>query len=336
MGTSFLFDGSKKAKNMMKLLLLYSDDGFEIVPPKFISDYVNLPSGQSLNNLKDLQVYEQGLDAAIEFVEKNTLQTLTITDFHIFTDCINGYIDYFKSTPDHADKRLETGEDGLTYVNLIAPEFLDIHKNDIDEIKLNTFKYRLAINNTYAIHYACNPQINFAVTDNSKRILDSFQNYSSVYNLVDGINKMTCILLPNFDQLSITDVMELKLKSYDEFCQLNYYLYTLQIEYDGDMQKINNYIQCKIEPAIKELEHKIRGLKYGFSQKILKELKNPLSYVPFLVSFISNIPNPIALGTSLALVATDVVLDVAKQRHEISGSPLYSICKIRKGIQKKI
>lgn len=88
-------------------------------------------------------------------------------------------------------------------------------------------------------------------------------------------------------------------KLYDELCQLNYYLYTLQIECDGDMQKINNYVQCKIEPAIKELEHKIRGLKYGFSQKILKELKSPLLYVPFIVSFISNIPNLIALGATL-------------------------------------
>ena len=336
MYTSFLFDGSKKSKNMIKLSLLYCDDGFEIVPPKFISDQINLLSGQILDHLKDLQKYEQGLDAAIEFVEKNTLQTLTKNDLQVFTDYINDYINYFKSTPDHADKKLETGEDGLTYVNLILPEFLDIHKNDIDEIKLNTFKYRLSINNTYAIHYACNPQINFAVTDNSKRILDTFQNYSPVYKLVNDINKMTCVLLPNFDRLSISDVMELKLKSYDELCQLNYYIHTLQIEYDGDMQKINKYVQCKVEPAIKELEHKIRGLKYGFSQKILEELKNPLSYVPVIVSFISDIPNSIALGASLALVTTDVIVDIAKQKHEISGSPLYSIYKIRKSIQKKI
>jgi len=45
MATSFLFDGSKKSKDMMKLSLLYNDDGFEIVPPKFISDCVNLSSG---------------------------------------------------------------------------------------------------------------------------------------------------------------------------------------------------------------------------------------------------------------------------------------------------
>jgi len=285
-----------------------------------------------LNDLKSLLKYEQGLDAAIEFVEKTTLQKLGNNDLLTFTAYINDYIDYFKSTPEHADKRLETGEDGLTYVNLIVPELLDTYKNDIEEIKLNTFKYRLSVNNTYAIHLACNSDINFAITDNSKKILDSFQNYSSMYNLADGIYNVTRVLLPRFDQLSIVDIMELKLKLHDELCQLNYYLYNLQIKYDGDIQKVNNYIQCKVDPAIKELEHKIRGLKYGFGQKILNELKNPLSYVPFIVSFVSDIPTPIALGASLALITTDI----AKQQHEMKGNSLYSIHKIRKGIKKKI
>lgn len=60
--------------------------------------------------------------------EKKHFTNLTKNGLHVFTDYINDYISYFKGIPDHADKRLEIGEDGLTYVNLILPEFLDIQK----------------------------------------------------------------------------------------------------------------------------------------------------------------------------------------------------------------
>ena len=334
MATNFLFDGSNASKDMLKLFILYNDDGFKISPSSYLSVFFNKDSSSPIDNMRDLEKYEKQLDTAINFVEESTLKQLNSDDLKLFNRFIEEYVDLFRNTPEHADPALETGEDGLTYVNLIAPELLDVFKNNTDSLRLNTFKYRLSINNAFAISSVVNPQDNIVATENSRRIIETFRINLPISKIFHTVNRATSILLPNYSSLSLVDTMELKLKAKDALEEMNYFLYSVLHGFNGDMESLEIAIRDKVEPAIRRLECKIRGLKYGLAQKALSELKNPMSYTPLIIGLVSNAPQAASLSASLALIASGVALDYLKQRDEIKSEPLYCIYKLRE-IAKK-
>ncbi len=335
MPTSFLFDGSEVSKDMIRIHFLYCDDGFKVLPPSYLSTYISSGSKNGIGNFKDLAQYEKELDSAISFVNKNTVNQLSTSDWELFNRFLNEYIDYFKNSPKHADPSLETGEDGLTYINLIAPELLDAFKDETDTLKMSTFKYMLSVNNAYAIASTLNPQDDIVVTNNSKKIIESFKHHSPTYKISDTIQNATSILLPNYKNLSLVDTMEIKLKAKDELDEMNHYLSTVLSDNSGDMAAIEQQIRNKVEPAIKNIEHKIRGIKYGLAQKLLAELKTPASYLPLIISFVADAKPEVSLTASLLLIASGAAIDYAKQRHEIKAESLYCVHRLRKLADKK-
>lgn len=141
------------------------------------------------------------------------------------------------------------------------------------------------------------------------------------------------LFLPNYSNLSIDDILEIRYRANDELMELKSYINMLatSIPIDGDIQLYaKEIINTKISPAIKDLENKIFNLKISTIQKIIRDAKNPLSYTPMLASIFTDVKPQIALAVSLGMIGSDLALELYKQYKDISNNPLYFSIKLKK------
>ena len=66
MGANFLFDGSAGSKEMLKLFLLYSDEGFRVSPPVYMERFFADVPGEPIGDLCALARYEREHRAYME------------------------------------------------------------------------------------------------------------------------------------------------------------------------------------------------------------------------------------------------------------------------------
>lgn len=145
---------------------------------------------------------------------------------------------------------------------------------------------------------------------------------------------MNCmsIMLPNIAQASFEDILELRLKAKDELLELRYYL-----DYIVSQIKPTNFnedictkiIATQINPAIKNLEHKFKDIKLNVVQKFLAEIKNPLSYAPFIATIFTDIPSHIMLIASLTGIGLSTATEYYKKKNELEENSLFFLLKLR-------
>lgn len=145
------------------------------------------------------------------------------------------------------------------------------------------------------------------------------------------------IMFPNFIDLNFEDILEIRYKLNDELIEMRYYIKQLTKDYSPDdvgEQAVKKILETKIESSIKQFESKLFSFRVGTIQKIIRDLKNPLSYAPLLTTFISNVPVSASLAASLGLVGFDVALEHIKQHKEVRTHPLYFSLKLNRRIEK--
>ena len=171
MGANFLFDGSAESKEQLKLFLLYSDEGFKVSPPVYLRRFFDASSGAEIGNLRDLREYERQLDRAIAFVRENTLGALPPGGEETLRRCAGEIAGYLRQSEARPCPALETGEDGLTYEDLIHPDFFDIFASELSPALLETFKYRASLRSAFSIMAVTEPADDIAVTSACREIL---------------------------------------------------------------------------------------------------------------------------------------------------------------------
>ncbi len=140
------------------------------------------------------------------------------------------------------------------------------------------------------------------------------------------------LFLPNYSNLPIDDILEIKHKASDELMELKNYINLLakSIPMDGNVQLyIQEVINTKISPAIRDFENKILNSKINTIQKIIRDVKNPLSYSPLLASIFTDVKPHIALAVSLGMIGSDLALELYKQYKDITNNPLYFSVKLK-------
>lgn len=145
------------------------------------------------------------------------------------------------------------------------------------------------------------------------------------------------LLFPDFSFLDIVDIFEIRTKAHDEILELNDYIDKISNEYDSEdvsASKIDSYVHNKVQPLVKELERKIYGLKINMLQKAIREVRNPISYLPLLTSFFNNVDNYLALAISAGMIGMDMMLEYQKLYHDIKNHPLFFTININKMIPK--
>lgn len=229
MGANFLFDGSAGSKEMLKLFLLYSDEGFRVSPPVYMERFFADVPGEPIGDLCALARYERRLDRAAAFVGENVLPSLTPAEMERFRRCRAEIADHLRRSEARACPRLESGEDGLTYEDLIHPQFFDTFASQLEPRLLETFKYRSSLSSTFAILAATQPEDDIAVT-------------ASCREIISGARTAAAVLLPRWDSLSLEDTMELKLRAHDELEELRAYLRRTLRGCSGDMAEVQDIL----------------------------------------------------------------------------------------------
>lgn len=151
-------------------------------------------------------------------------------------------------------------------------------------------------------------------------------------------NECLKILLPNFSSLSIDDILELKNKANDELLELQSYIKDFSVnslKYDinsSDFNVLSQEIQFKLNQSVNLFKRKCQNMKYDIAQKIINDIKNPLSYSPLLLSLFQNIPAHIELLASLSLISSNALLEYFKKSNELKNNPLYFTYQLSKYI----
>lgn len=155
-----------------------------------------------------------------------------------------------------------------------------------------------------------------------------------------SVDYMACdIMLPSLFDLSFESICELKVKVKDELLALKDYIFSLSVIYDKDdisNEIIKEQIKKKINPAINELERKIKNLHINIYQKAIRDIRNPFSYAPMLTSFVSNLDSRITGAVSLGIMGADLALEYLKQKNEIKNDAMYFTLRLNKQIRRKM
>lgn len=176
---------------------------------------------------------------------------------------------------------------------------------------------------------------NIIITDNVLadilRESNSLNGFKSQEQFASA-NKISQVLLPDFFDLDYEDIYELKEYANDELIALKYYMNSLgKIESQEELEQI---IQTKINPSVNELNNKIINMKINLTQKAIREIKNPISYLPLLSSLVTDIDQTLAAAISLGVMGADLALEYYKEKQNIKNHPLFFTVKLNKKINK--
>gem|GEM_PF-2123224 len=144
------------------------------------------------------------------------------------------------------------------------------------------------------------------------------------------------LAVPNLSRLSIDDVLDIRLKLKDELLAFKDYNKSLQLEFELDgmdekylRAKSIEIVNVKIRPALEDLERKLKDLNLSIPTSILKEVKDPKSYSPLLLSFTNNISNTYAILVSLGIISFSTAVDYYKAKREVKRNGLYYLLKLK-------
>ena len=145
----------------------------------------------------------------------------------------------------------------------------------------------------------------------------------------------TRILLPFVPNAPIDDILEIRYKANDELLELRNYVETTLGDLAGETilnsssSEIRSILNQKITPAINQFERKLAGLHVSTAQEFIKNMQNPLSYVPMCTTFFTNIPANVSLGLSLGMISLETILQHKAKQLEAANDPLYFTIKLR-------
>lgn len=138
--------------------------------------------------------------------------------------------------------------------------------------------------------------------------------------------------MPDFFNLEYEDIYELKEYANDELIAFRYYVNSLgKIESPDELEYI---IQTKINTSVNELKNKIVNMQINLTQKAIREIRNPFSYLPLLSSLVTDIDQTLAAAISLGVMGADLALEYYKGKRNIKNHPLFFTVKLNKKINK--
>lgn len=143
------------------------------------------------------------------------------------------------------------------------------------------------------------------------------------------------ILLPNIRDASMEDILEIRLNASDELLELRNYIDNLVQNISSEkfcslsQQELQQLLNQKINPAIRQLERKMKDIKISAVQKFIKNMANPMYYAPMLTSLFTNISVHQTLLMSLGLITADSIMEHCKNKNSIKNDALYFSIKLR-------
>ncbi len=141
--------------------------------------------------------------------------------------------------------------------------------------------------------------------------------------------------IPNVGKLSFEEVIDLRTGLKDELSAFRVYMKNLQMELSSSYDdkfislKAKDVVETKINPSLTDLSRKLQGLKIDIPLKLLKEIKDPKSYSPLILSFSNTISSYYSILISMGLMSMSTAIDYYNSRKEIKNNSLYYLLKLK-------
>ena len=169
---------------------------------------------------------------------------------------------------------------------------------------------------------------------NSPKFAETQKKIQSIGNIEAQISMEALKLnLPNLSMLSFEDILDIKYIMKDELSAFKYEIKHLSLNFDMERyskkNELSNYVAVNISPRLKSLERQLQSLNRNFIKAAIKEIKDPKSYSPLLLTFFDNVSNTLLLLCSLGIISIDVVADHLSKKNELKNDGLYFLAKLR-------
>lgn len=143
------------------------------------------------------------------------------------------------------------------------------------------------------------------------------------------------LAVPDVSAFSMDDILEVRTRLKDELMQFRDEMDTLRMDIlkNHDIEYIKSHFseiaKVRIKPAIKELSLKLDNLKFGVSKKLLKEIRNPLSFAPLLGTVFVRLPIHLAYFISMGLIGMSAALEFIQSKSEIQKNGFYYLIALK-------
>ena len=362
MNVNLIFDSSKESIELIKLSTFYYDKVNILCPPIFLENQQELQF-HNKSILDSVNILVENGTASIEHISEELIpETIEDNFWDLILDYFNpktrqqidaGMPIYYIHPKDFVEA-METIDEQLihTYFSLKHQGF-DLTFLDGDDTadmppNIEYAEILMVIYIQFFLSYnsICRKQNVISSNNITSDFLAKFLQNSK--GQIPNVRKNTeqliapnalSILLPNLHEMSFEDILNLRHLAKDELMEMRYYIGNLAEQYSPDDTKLENpkqFLERKINPAIKQLESKVCGMKINTLQKALQSLQNPFAYTPMLTTFFSNIPAHIALAASMGIVSVNAGLEYLKQKNELATDPLFFSVKLKKKINDQL
>lgn len=180
-------------------------------------------------------------------------------------------------------------------------------------------------------------------SNNLNHLLSAFIKESEQLNLNQGSSGYTKslafdalkIALPNPENLSIEDILELKLKLKDELGMFYQTINAIEVKNKqlfGTGIPDNEYeamFFSEIQKPLTELETKMKNLKSKTFRQFVDKMKDYKTYVPMVGTVVASMPMQYAVLASIGMTVGQSFLEFKEDQREISNNGLYFLLKLK-------
>jgi hypothetical protein len=281
--------------------------------------------------------------------EKFSPTQMTVGDpsLKVSSFILSSYPKFFKSVT--SENKKENGNDTISFSGELQDEVVYANREFWDkkeDLMLHVFKYYGHLLSSFLRNL-----------DNGEKILTTSELLNDIlvdyYNSDDfketkrklikeleihpsiAFNAIN-LALPDVSKLPMEEVLEIRLRLKDELLSFKNYTKSLQLEFEGGgldhsyiHSKSNEIVIAKIKPALDDLTRKLNDIEISTVSTLLKEIKDPKSYSPLLLSVTNNISSTYAILISLGLISFTTAIDQYRANKEIKNNGLYYLLKLK-------
>lgn len=141
--------------------------------------------------------------------------------------------------------------------------------------------------------------------------------------------------LPNPEDLSFEDILELKLQLKDELERFSQTINSIEVKNKNlltNEMPVNGYqalFYNEIQKPLLELKTKMRNLESKTFRKFIDKMQNPKSYAPLIGTMVAGMPIQYTLLASLGLSTYQSYLEYKEEQREIKNNGLYFLLKLK-------
>lgn len=340
-------DITPKAENEIKLLMLYYDK------IHIVNDAVYTPTFKTIDGK-----FEFDRSEALEFIPKTFRN-----DYKLLLD--ENIIQITKRDEDNTDeyeKKFSRRISDLVNCNrdiifpnhptekdsrIITEEVYHVMKHMVD------FDWGKPVETDFIWwYYAFKTKWSLKILMEGGNCISSSNNLNKLFSLLlndlkientglagKGYNKSLAfdalkLSLPNPNDLSLEDILELKHQLKDELLLFKQTINSIELKnkqlFTQDLKE-NEYEAIffnEIQKPLADLQTKMTNLKSKTFRKFVEKMQNPKSYAPLIGTVAASLPIEYTLLTSLGMITGQSYLEYKEEKRDLRNNGLYFLLKI--------